>query len=277
MDKVIIAYVPVLHEGYYRLFDKYKNASLYILGKDIISEFTYLSKEIRQLDPELIKKSVESWGVLKSVEVLNTEGILKLTEQDVEFVLPNEDIMHEFAEKYLKGKSVIFDQIFLRWDKHKIMEEKPVNADQRISRDAFDNEIINKLKIESEKSSDWWRRVASAVIKNGEVLLMAHNEHLPSPHSPYADGDPRNVLHKGIGTDIATAIHSEAKLIAEAARKGISLDGASLYVTIFPCSLCAKQIAFSGIKKIYYGGGYQMLDQETVLHSKGIEIIFVEP
>ena len=99
---------------------------------------------------------------------------------------------------------------------------------------------------------------------------------MPSPHSPYADGDPRNTLHKGIGTDIATAIHSEARLIAEAARKGLSLEGATLYVTIFPCSLCTKQIAFSGIKKIYYSGGYQMLDQEIVLRSKGVEIIFVD-
>ena len=120
------------------------------------------------------------------------------------------------------------------------------------------------------------RRIASAIVKDGKVLLSAHNEHLPSPHSPYADGDPRNTLHKGIGTDIATSIHSEAKLIAEAARKGIALEGASLYVTIFPCSLCAKQIAFSGIKKIYYAGGYQMLDQETILRSRGIEIIYVE-
>jgi dCMP deaminase len=277
MEKIIIAYVPVLHEGYYRLFDKYKNSILYVLGKDIISEFTYLSKEIRQLDPEIIKKSIESWGIMKSVEVLDKDKLGSLVNRGYEFVLPNEDIMHELSEKYLKAESVFFDQIFLRWDKHKIMEEKPVNADQKISRDTFDNEIMNKLKIESEKSSDWWRRVASAVIKDGEILLIAHNEHLPSPHSPYADGDPRNALHKGIGTDIATAIHSEAKLIAEAARRGVSLDGASLYVTIFPCSLCAKQIAFSGIKKIYYSGGYQMLDQETVLHSKGIEIIFVEP
>ena len=162
------------------------------------------------------------------------------------------------------------------FDKHKIMEEKSVKADQRISREEFDREVISKLKIEAEKSSDWWRRVGAAILKDGKIILSAHNEHLPSPHSPYAHGDPRNTLHKGIGTDIATAIHAEAKIIAEAARKGISLEGTSLYATIFPCSLCAKQVAFSGVKKVYYAGGYQMLDQDKILKNQGIEIIFVE-
>lgn len=276
MEKIIIAYVPVLHDGYRKLFEKHEDAKLYILGTEIISEFTYLSKEIRQLDPELIKKAVQSWGIISDVEVLDNKKLLELSKKEAIFVMPEEDIMHDIALKYFEGKEIIFDSIFLRWDKHKSMEEKPVEADQKISREDFDREVIQKLNKEADKSSDWWRRVASAIVKNGEILLSAHNEHLPSPHSPYADGDPRNTLHKGVGTDIATAIHSEARLIAEAARKGLSLEGSSLYVTIFPCSLCAKQIAFSGIKKIYYGGGYQMLDQETILRSKGIEIIFVE-
>lgn len=276
MPKIIIAYVPVLHEGYRKFFERYKDGVLYVLGKEIISEFTYLSKEIRELDPELIKKSIQSWDMLPEVDVLNQDNLKKISEKNAEIIMPDEDIMHELQDKYFQNKNILFDSVFLRWDKHKSMEERPVNADQTISKDDFDREIISKLKVEAEKSSDWWRRVASAVIKNGEILLVAHNEHLPSPHSPYADGDPRNTLHKGVGTDIATAIHSEARLIADAARQGISLEGSSLYVTIFPCSLCAKQIAFSGVKKIYYGGGYQMLDQETILRSRGIEIIYVE-
>jgi dCMP deaminase len=185
--------------------------------------------------------------------------------------MPKEDVCESLAEEcFEKNKTenkLTFDNVFLRWDKHKSMEEMPVNIDQKISKEEFDREVIKKLEKEAEKSSDWWRRVASAIIKDNKIVMVAHNEHLPSPHSPYADGDPRNTLHKGVGTDIATAIHSEAKLIAEAERKGIALEGASLYVTIFPCSLCAKQIAFSGIKKLYYGGGYQMLDQDSVLKS----------
>lgn len=276
MKKIIIAYVPVLHEGYRKFFGRHAIdiETLYIFGDSLIRKYDYLAKEIRQLSPELIKKAIESWEIFKQVEVLEEKDLGSL--KDFEIVMPDEDVCQSLAQEYFGKKKVIYDSVFLRWDKHKSMEERPVNADQTISKDEFDREVIQKLKIEAEKSSDWWRRVASAIVKDGEVLFSAYNEHLPSPHSPYADGDPRNTLHKGVGTDIATAIHSEAKLIAEAARKGVSLEGASIYVTIFPCSLCAKQIAFSGIKKIYYAGGYQLLDQETILRSRGVEIIYVE-
>lgn len=275
MEKIIIAYVPVLHEGYRKFFERHLDAGiLYIFGDSLIKKHDYLAKEIRQLSPELVKKAVESWKLFKKVEVLEEKDLKLLTASEI--IMPDEDVCKDLAKESFGDKKITFDTVFLRWDKHKAMEERPVEADQKISREQFDIEIIQNLKKEAEKSSDWWRRIASAIVKNREVVLFAHNDHLPSPHSPYADGDPRNTLHKGVGTDIATAIHSEARLIAEAARKGISLEGASLYVTIFPCSLCAKQVAFSGIKKIYYGGGYQMLDQETILRNKGIEIIYVE-
>ena len=93
---------------------------------------------------------------------------------------------------------------------------------------------------------------------------------------PYVNGDPRNNFHKGDHIEISTAIHAEAQMIAEAARKGVSLEGADMYVTVFPCPPCAKLIAFSGIKNLYCGGGYGVLDGEAVLKSKDVKIFFVE-
>jgi dCMP deaminase len=275
MNKILICYVPVLHNGYLKLFDKHKDAdALYIFGDSIIKKYDYLAKEIRQLAPELVKKSVLGWDIFKKVEILE-EGDIEKTDAS-QIVMPDEDVCKLFAEEYFKDKTVAFDSIFLRWDKHKAMEERPVEADQKISKEDFDREVIKKLRTEAEKSSDWWRRISSAIVKDNDIIMFAHNEHLPSQHSPYADGDPRNTLHKGIGIEYSTSIHSEARLIAESAKKGISLEGASIYVSIFPCPTCAKQIAFSGIKKLYYGGGYQLLDQETILRSKGVEIIYVD-
>src|SRR4029078_9012401 len=104
MKKVLIAYIPVLHEGYRRLFVSHKDATLYILGTDLISEFTYLSKEIRQLDPELVKKSVQSWKIFPRVEILNKKKLESLSKEKVKVVMPNEDIMLELGEKYFKDK-----------------------------------------------------------------------------------------------------------------------------------------------------------------------------
>ena len=47
-------------------------------------------------------------------------------------------------------------------------------------------------------------------------------------------------------------LHAEMSALSDAARKGISVEGATLYCTTFPCHLCAKLIIAAGIKKVIY-------------------------
>ena len=277
MKKVIVAYIPVLHEGYRRFIEKHKDAKvIYFFGKDIILEFDHLSKEIRALDPKLVLKSLESWGLISKAKILKHNDLQKLNNYKYNIVVPDEDVTKELSEKYLKKASVFYDPIFLRWDKHKSMEQKPIEADQKISSEEFDKNAIRETLKASERASDWWRRVGAAIVKNKKIIIIAHNRHLPSPHSPYANGDPRNNFHKGVNIELSTAIHAEADLISQAAKKGIPLKGSSMYVSVFPCPPCAKLVARSGISKLYYGGGYGVLDGEDILKASGVEIIYVD-
>jgi len=277
MKKAIIAYVPVLHRGYLRFFEKYKSADkIFVLGQELIKETDYLNKEIRALDPNLIQKSIASWDFLPDVFILGKGDIKKIISEFEAFVMPNEDVMRDIAKKYFSGKKIIFDEVFLRWDKHIAVKEFPVNADVKISKDKFDKDMILSALSASAKSSDWWRRVGAVVVKDSEIIISACNQHVPSPHMPSVNGDPRSCFHKGVHLELSTAIHAESAAIAEAARKGISLEGASIYVTNFPCPPCAKAIAYSGIKKLYYTVGYGVLDGESILKSRGVEIIFVD-
>jgi len=278
MKKVIIAYVPVLHDGYKRFFEKYKDASvLYILGSDIVAQFKPLTKDIRALDQKLVRKAILAWGCFGEVKILNVAGIKKLGKSKLEMVLPDEDVSRELAEKHLMGCKVVFENIFLRWDKHRAMEEKPITADQKISIKGFDKTILRDLKETAEKrSSDFWRRIGAAVVKEGRVVLSACNKHQPSEHSPYLYGDPRSNFSRGINIELSTSFHSESALIAEAARRGLKLEGADMYATIFPCPPCAKSVAHSGVKRLFYSGGYGVLDGAEILKSKGIEIIYVD-
>ena len=276
MKKIIIAYVPVLHDGYRRFFEKYSDATLYIFGQEIISRSDYLQKEIRALEPEKMKKAIESLGIFKEVEILNENSFKEITGNDIQIIMPKEDVTLEVAEKYFSDREIVFDDIFLRWDKHNTVREFPVNPDIKISSEEFDKEMMSKADVEAKKSSDWWRRVGSALSKKGEIIISACNKHVPSDHMPYVNGDPRSCFHKGVNLELSTAIHSEAAVIAEAARQGVSLEGASLYVTNFPCPPCAKLIAYSGIKKLYYNIGYGVLDGESILKEKGVEIILVD-
>ncbi len=52
--------------------------------------------------------------------------------------------------------------------------------------------------------------------------------------------------------EFGRSIHGEVSAISEAAKLGISIQGATMYVTVFPCHLCSRYIIASGISKIIF-------------------------
>lgn len=48
------------------------------------------------------------------------------------------------------------------------------------------------------------------------------------------------------------AVHAEMSAIMDAARRGVSVQGTSLYTTTFPCHECARHIICAGIERVYY-------------------------
>jgi len=66
-------------------------------------------------------------------------------------------------------------------------------------------------------------------------------------------------------------IHAEQNIITNCAKEGISLKGATMYVTTSPCKTCAKLIAGSGISKVYYATEYKDLSGVKYLNDLGIK------
>jgi cytidine deaminase len=66
-------------------------------------------------------------------------------------------------------------------------------------------------------------------------------------------------------------VHAEMTAITDAARKGLSIQDATLYCTTFPCHICAKHIVASGIKKVIYLEPYAK-SYAASLHSDSIEV-----
>ncbi len=52
-------------------------------------------------------------------------------------------------------------------------------------------------------------------------------------------------------------VHAEANAIVQAARNGMRLEGAEIYVTASPCFGCFKLIANAGIRRIVFGEFYR--------------------
>lgn len=246
---------------------------IYVLGPGLIAEHDEFRKEIRALAPELIVESLRSWPGVADVTVVEAADLRTLTDEH-EVILPDEAVSQEVARSYIAG-TARFHPLFLRWDREKALAESDVHAAGSVSESELDQRMLAAADAAAQASSDWWRRVGAILTKDDEIVISATNQHVPSPHQPWTDGDPRNSFKRGIAVEFGTSIHAEARIIVEAARQGISLEGAKLYATVFPCQHCAKLIAYSGISELYYRTGYSVLDGEKVLKAKQVRIIQV--
>jgi dCMP deaminase len=292
MTPCAVAYVPVLHEGYRRFVERHASgAALYLIGPELYADYRPLAKDIRALPPELAAASIAAWGVCSRVSVLDEAGARTLAEasgagepgagagQAPRIVMPDEDISHRVAERFFERCLVLYDTVFLRWDRTKTTQLLEPRARAWSAAEQSGDPLLAELAAaagEAAASSvDWWRQVGAAMRLAGGETLTAANEHSPHPLSAYAAGDPRANLHKGVGLELSTATHAEGALIARAAREGKATEGATMFVSDFPCPPCAKLIAGAGIAKLYYACGYAVLDGEDVLAAAGVEVVRV--
>ncbi|QQS22525.1 hypothetical protein IPM19_02740 [bacterium] len=273
-DQVVIAFVPVLHAGYIRFFNKHKGASLFLLAPSLYGEKEPLTREIRALDPETAKKAIDSLGIFASVEIMDLSVLCNL-DQNCQIVMPAEDICRHIKDKYLPARNVQFESVFLRYDLPSAFKQNPVKPDSVVHITDLDRRLMGVAHSMALRSPDWWRQVGAVLVQNSVILDVAYNKHMPSQHSLYALGDPRNNFTPGEHLEISAAHHAEKVLISRAAAKGNCTSGASIYVSTFPCPPCAYDIVTAGIRKVYYSEGYSSLAAQKLFALRGVELIRV--
>ena len=111
----------------------------------------------------------------------------------------------------------------------------------------WDEYFMGIAKLSSMRSKDPNTQVGCCIVKDNRILSMGYNG-FPNGCSdddfPWGkNGDDE------LNTKYLYVTHSELNAILN--YKG-SLEGSTLYVTLFPCNECSKAIIQSGIKKIIY-------------------------
>ena len=98
------------------------------------------------------------------------------------------------------------------------------------------------------------------IVKNKRILATGY---VGAPvNLPHCD-DVGHLFRKAVHTDgevrdhCVRTTHAESNAIAQAARFGISVDGATMYSTMYPCLDCAKLMINAGIKRIVTGNDYR--------------------
>lgn len=271
--KTLVCFIPVLHKGYLDLLKKYPD-DVYVLGPDIIADYTSLTRDLRIIPPSDILPALEAFGIAKKLHLLEKRNLAQFPAKEI--VMPDEDVSKDLAAKYFKNSNVTYEKVFLRWDKQITTQESVVPPHRVISHSAFDREMMRNAFVQADKSGDWWRQIGSVVVKGETILISSFNKVFPSDFAHATFGDLRSNFDAGQNIDLVATIHSEARAIGYAARHGISLEGASIYVTTFPCPPCAKLLLEAGIAKVYYSKGYSLVNAEKDLTDGGVEIVLVK-
>ena len=115
------------------------------------------------------------------------------------------------------------------------------------------------------------KHVGAVVVRDRTILSTGYNGSIAG--MPHCDEEGHMME---AGHCVAT-IHAEANALVQAARNGVGIEGASIYITASPCWNCFKMIANAGIKEICYGEFYRDDRIFEAAKTIGIRLNHVQP
>ncbi|MEE9189452.1 MAG: dCMP deaminase family protein [Candidatus Neomarinimicrobiota bacterium] len=137
----------------------------------------------------------------------------------------------------------------------------------RNKRASWEKYFMDIAQVVASRATCERKKVGTVIVRDKIILSTGYNGSLSGlPHC-------NEVGHEMENDHCVRTIHSEANAIVQAARNGISISGAEIFITASPCYTCFKMIANAGIKTIYYGEFYR--DDRIKKHAKelGIDLV----
>ncbi len=115
---------------------------------------------------------------------------------------------------------------------------------ERLSWDEYFSEIS---EVTAKRSPCDRLKVGCVLVKDNRIISQGYNGFLP--------GCP----HKSIIRDNheQATVHAEQNAIADCAKRGVSCNDSTAYITHYPCIICVRMLLASGIKNIKYINDYK--------------------
>ena len=123
------------------------------------------------------------------------------------------------------------------------------------------------------------RKIGAVIVKNKRVMTTGYNGAPAGVKTCVERGEclrEKLGIPSGTKHEICYATHAEQNAIIQAAKLGVSIDGATLYCTHQPCTICTKMIINAGIKKVIYREGYPDDFSMEILKEASIEVVKYE-
>ena len=146
-------------------------------------------------------------------------------------------------------------------------------------RPSWDEYFIEVLHALQKRASCDRGKTACIFTKDHQILVTGYVG--SPPGFPHCD-EEGHLLKKMMDEDgnikehCVRTIHAEQNAICQAAKRGVALEGSTVYVTMTPCRTCAMMLISIGVKKViaeykYHAGQ----DTEDMFKTAGIELSFV--
>ena len=150
---------------------------------------------------------------------------------------------------------------------------------QKHVRPTWDEYFIKLADTVSERATCDRGRSGCVIVKDKQILVTGY---VGSPrglaHCDEVGHLFRKIIHEDgrVTQHCVRTVHAEQNAITQAARRGIALDGATLYCRMTPCRTCAMLIINCGIVRVvcekkYHDGA----DSEEMFREAGVELKFM--
>ncbi|MFO7635753.1 MAG: cytidine/deoxycytidylate deaminase family protein [Clostridia bacterium] len=147
-----------------------------------------------------------------------------------------------------------------------------------MERPSWDSYFMDIVELVKTRSTCLRRQVGAVIVKDKRILSSGYNG-APSNCRHCAEiGCMREQMQipSGERHELCRAIHAEQNAIVQAAYSGVSLVGATMYVSLQPCSLCAKLMINAGIERLVFKGSYPDDLAMQLLNEAGIKLVIYE-
>ena len=132
---------------------------------------------------------------------------------------------------------------------------------------SWDEYFMNIAREVATRSTCSRKHVGAVIVRDKVILSTGYNGSIRG--MPHCD----EVGHMMEDNHCVRTIHAEANAIIQAARNGVRIEGATIYVTASPCWGCFKMIANAGIARIVFGEFYR--DERIFRFSERLGIVLV--
>ncbi|MCX7610321.1 MAG: cytidine/deoxycytidylate deaminase family protein [Ignavibacterium sp.] len=119
------------------------------------------------------------------------------------------------------------------------------------SRLSFDEYFMNIAFHVSSRSTCQKLKVGAVLVKDNHIISTGYNG------APFSIEHCIDVGCNNVNNHCVQTVHAEQNAILQCAKFGVSTENTVIYVTHFPCLICAKMIIQAGIKEVCYFFDYK--------------------